>query len=279
MEDELENNIIAIFAKGKCNILELKKQKEREMQQEKIACREEIANIITAESQRKTSTNDASFKKAESEIEKKLDKREQDRIDHDKKMKALRIQQHLEDIEKDKRKKADKLEELRWAVANRIKNEEVNEDFVKSQKRYQCNKIHETRCILVKQMAENEKKRKEEREEDLSFLNSEYVDDDKYFFEYANQLIEDAKAKGRPILPLMKAIDQYKKDNFSNDPKQVPPHLESNVPIEHPCSFEDAQPKVIRNIDQAPIIKYELDELKKLNPFPQKTRSNTTLWR
>lgn len=65
------------------------------------------------------------------------------------------------------------------------------------------------RRTLLEQIAEQEEKKKMDKIEEIAWFNRtlKASSDDKRFFEYAKEVLEQAKSKGRPTYPIKKVIE------------------------------------------------------------------------
>lgn len=278
MENEIDNKIIEIFAKGKNNIADMKKEKDRQKIEEIVRMKDANAQKVFVQAADRSAEEEERLRKAVKEANDKLDQQEKDRIQRERILKAARIKQYLEDMERQKIAKAKQMEHIRWSIANRLKNEEVNQEFEKMKAQEKIKRAQEIRAVLLEQMKERKEMEQKQREQDSLCVSLTNERDDKNFMEFANVLIEDAKKKSRPILPLMRAVDKYKKASEMDVERKEPRHLKSNLPIqdkvEGTCacaaSTSTSPPK-----NNQPIIKYDLNELKQLNP---RVSPRTPLW-
>lgn len=155
--------------------------------------------------------------KAQEEIKQKMIQREvYDKI-RNKKLKEERIQAHRESLEQARKLKNREMEEKRWNIANRLKNVEVHAEFDKQKRLKIANQNKELYRNFDKQIREKEETARALREQDINYVKNNNVrnlDDDKYFMNYANVLMEDARNKGRTILPIQRAVERYRKQNY-----------------------------------------------------------------
>lgn len=250
MVDEIENKMITIFAKGN-NIAEIRKKNENEVNAEKDRLRTSIARKIFADFSDVNEKEEETYQNAVVELNAKYEKQEQNRLDHVKKMKAARIQQHLDEMEHVKQAKQRQHDQAQWELANRIKNEEVNVEYDRQRRSMETRKALVNRQFVEKQMYTNAIRT--EAKDQLQFIKETEVEDDKNFFEYANELIEEATEKKRPILPLIRVVDTYKKENGLIPQKDNLPHLKTNINVGLSKSLNENK------------IKYEINVLKRFN--------------
>lgn len=199
-------------------------------------------------------------KKAVEEFQAKLDEQEKRKIEKAKKRKAELIKAYLDEIERKKLEDEKKKEEIKWETANRLKNDEVNKEFYMLQMQDRKAKANKIRSVLDEQVREKKLRNIEEKKlRNTCNANQIAKEEDQYFMNYANQLIRNAHTKNRPVYPILHTIEQYKKRNNIGTEKVQPPHLKSNVPInKQECHYKPTL---------KPIIKYDINELKQLNPY------------
>lgn len=245
MENDIEDKIVSIFSKVN-NVEANKKENAAKIAEEKERIRQMIGRTVLAEIEEKQKAEQQSLIKAITTEKIKCSKKEQERIDNVKRIKALRVQQHLVDIENQKKKVQTENEMHRWEIANRLKNEEINIQYERKRREHAIRVSKEHRTKILKQI-----ERDNDRPDWRYDMNAEYLEDDKVFFEYANKLIEEARSKGRSVLPLIKAVEAYRKENNLNGQKEDLPHLQTNIKI----GLKDNDSR----------IRYDVHELKKLN--------------
>ena len=253
--NEIEDKIAAVFKTDRRNpiIDEVTKKRKQIVEDEKERLRVVIAGKIKKDINEKLEAEATSLSNAKLSIEMKLDQKELAKIEHAKRQKAARIQLHIEEMEQEKRLKKQQQEELQWNIANRLKNEEVNVAYDQQKRMHIAQKTLDNRTTILKQIAVNEI-RDAKRCEALRYADEINEKDDREFFRYANELVEEAKSKKRPILPLMKTIKEYKSRNNLNGQNEDLPHLRTNF------SIGLASPSSSRSL------KYNAEELKQFQP-------------
>lgn len=211
----------------------------------------EKSNLKITAAFHKPDVEEAARQKAAAELEQRHETAERSRIEHNRKMKAARIQQHLDEVERVKNMKQQKKNKAEWALANRYKNQEVNLEYDRQKYAQQQEKALALRKLLLQQI-DAQLDRSTIKDAAKIFVEETNAEDDKNFFGYANELIEEAQSKGRPLLPIIKAIDQYKKENGLIAQREDLPHLQTNINIGLPPKDGDT-------------IKYDIGDLKQLN--------------
>lgn len=253
MENEIEDKIVSIFANVN-NVEANKKENEARIAEEKERVRQIIGRKILAELEQQQKTEQDSLIKAITTDELKFTKKEQERIEQVKRTKALRIQQHIADTEKDKQMRQQEKELQQWAVANRLKNEEVNIDYERKRREHAQKLAKKHRADILRQI-----ERDNDRPDWRYDMDAEFLEDDRNFFDYANKLIEEARGKGRSVLPLVKAVEAYRRQNCLNEQKDNLPHLQTNIKIG--LKEDDTNEDVKSDAN----IKYNIHDLKKMN--------------
>lgn len=251
--DAAENKLIAAYAEGKDKLKKIQRDTINDRRKKEIHMKQSIAEQIYRDESEQINAENARIKKEEKEITEKMMQREKEKMEYAKKMKAERIEAHLRDVEWQKQLKAQKEQDFMWDKANRLKNVEVSLAYEQEKKNQKLKELNSNRTILLQQIDERVKRQREEKAiDDHEFAKNENKAEDDYFFAYANELIDDAIQKGRPVLPLRRVIGHYKTLNRLHGNRECLPHLKSNVPISKDCKF--CSP-----------IKYDIDELKMLD--------------
>lgn len=256
MENDIEDKIVAIFSNPN-NIEANKKENAAKIAEEKERIRQMIGRTVLAEIEQQQKAEHESMMKAITTDELKFSKKEQERIEHIKRIKTLRIQQHFADIANQKQKVKEEKEMHRWDIANRLKNEEINIEYERNRRAHAIKTAKEHRAKIIMQI-----ERDNDRPDWRYDMNAEYIEDDKNFFEYADKLIEEARFKGRSVLPLIKAVDAYRKQNNLNEQREDLPHLQTNIKIGLKENVDEDKIKMKQSVSK---IKYDVNELKKMN--------------
>lgn len=275
MVEELEEKIVQVYGKGSSHSIgRVMQRNERLANEDKEVLRDKLMQKITNEFE-KPAGGDlmlAALPKAMMEKQKQYEAVEQARLEHARKMKAARIQQHLNDVERAKQKQLQLQSEAQFAYATRLKNGEVNVAHARQNAQMLHHKAVEQRIVLEQQMHAN-RERKASKDAALIYANETNAADDSSFFTYADQLLKETKEKRRPILPILKAIATYKKDNSLCEQRADLPHMKTNIKIGvSDCLMEEAAVAAAASSAPQPAdpssgrsIKYEIADLKKLN--------------
>lgn len=110
--------------------------------------------------------------------------------------------------------KAQRLAEIRrFELASRLKNENANAKYAASVKRKQDEEAAELRKILLGQRDEFLAQREEELMRISACAEDPNLDDDFNYFAAAAKAMEESKAQGRPLYPIAKAAERYRREN------------------------------------------------------------------
>lgn len=244
MVDDLETKMISVVAKGNQAIADMRKRNDREQLADKTRLRSTIMTKVFDDYNDKTEKEKETLRRAVVELEEKYQRQEQAKLEKTKRLKAARIQAHLDEVEQAKQAQHKQQDEYKWDMANRFRNAEVNAAYGRQSKEELRRKQADCKAVLQQQMAQNVT-----TEQDRYVLNvyeTEHNRDDEQFLEYAQELIDAAEAKKRPILPLLRVVDKYKREN-------------GLVTEEHQSDNADG------GCASSPVIKYDRDELRRLN--------------
>lgn len=236
-EDTIENKIIEVYANGKKTIEDMKRMKAKEKADALFNRKHVLEEQLHESFMNAQKIEDQRVEKAISEEKIKLQQKDREKVEHERKMKAVRIQQHFDDIAREKVLEQEKLNEAQMDRETRNKNQQVNEDYALQLKIRKFNLAADNRKALQKQIAEKnaEKERIRNDTSERDHQIKENKEDDENFFAYADELRKDAEDKGRSLIPIGKVIKYYRKHNRLDSPIGVLPHLKSNVPIYMNC--------------------------------------------
>ncbi|TDG51040.1 hypothetical protein AWZ03_002695 [Drosophila navojoa] len=101
----------------------------------------------------------------------------------------------------------------RFQVAERLKNSQVNQRFQWCQKAKKHDDSVKLRRMLCDQQDEFLARRQEEQVRFSSCQADAYLPDDVQFFSDALDSMEAAKKSGRPVLPIARAVETYRREN------------------------------------------------------------------
>lgn len=240
MVENVETKMVSILSCGNHAISDMRKRNDREQLAEKDRMRTAIMTKVFKDFNEKSVDEQETLRQAVIEMEEKQLRQEQAKLERTKRIKAARIQAHINEMAQAKQLMQQKKDEQQWDMANRYRNEDVNAAYDKQCKdelrMKQCN----YNAVLQQQMAQNVTTSQDRFVRDV--FEETHGKDDDHFFEYAQELVDDAEAKKRPIMPLLRAVGKYKIENGL-----------------------DLVKSYTQNGCDSPVIKYERDELRRLN--------------
>ncbi|EDW00659.1 intracellular protein transport protein USO1 [Drosophila grimshawi] len=101
----------------------------------------------------------------------------------------------------------------RFEIAKRYRNEEANDNFKEHAKRAQVKVTDELRNILYGQRQQFIDQRQEELMRMTACDEDPYLMDDVEFFDGAVKMMQESQKLGRPLYPLAKAAEKYRREN------------------------------------------------------------------
>ncbi|KAG5881918.1 hypothetical protein JTB14_004476 [Gonioctena quinquepunctata] len=214
-EKELDD-VAAIYQEAKHRIECLKKAKERELQQVRVARRDAVALLVTAEVENKQKVEEERMNAAIAERDAIEEAKAKSTEEFEKKMIEERLEDRRKFMEREAAKKLKENELKKWEQLNRYKTDEIMQHCEENKKKEQWKKILEYRKVLLEQMEEDKILKAEEKKMEEYYIPK--GDDDDKFFAYADEVLEFAKKKGRSTYPVENAIMQYKKANLLYTP-------------------------------------------------------------
>ncbi|XP_067637680.1 calponin homology domain-containing protein DDB_G0272472 isoform X2 [Eurosta solidaginis] len=242
MTEEIEDRLCAVYNLGKQDIDAAKKEEETKKPTAEDQTKQEMqAQFLSCVQAKYEAAEDDRIRRDISRMQLKFTAEEQEKIRKDKAAKQARIEAYMRELQQQKEAKRRAEEEKRYEMATRFKNSELNRLFEEAQKQKGLNQIKENR-ITIKEQIEN-KLRMEEEDKELMRMACQNNDDereDKFFFEYARNLMEDAHKKQRPLYPFVKVVEQYKRDRGIDCERKTPKHLLSHINI-GTCQPGDSQ--------------------------------------
>uniref|UniRef100_A0A182M233 Trichohyalin-plectin-homology domain-containing protein n=1 Tax=Anopheles culicifacies TaxID=139723 RepID=A0A182M233_9DIPT len=232
-ESEIEDALLQIYCDGQQNIANFKqgihvnKHRFRDNSHQ-LADAIERQRAVLAQEER----NQA---RAAEEKDRIATIKEREQTEQQKQLKAARMQAHLDEIEWQRQREAEEAVLTRREYEERLRNIDVTFGFDRHKVTDKTNKTYAQRKLLLGQMVEKEVRERREADTtaELRYAREHADKENRHFLQYAQDLISDAKVKGRPILPLLKTVQSYKREHFHDfkDADVVPQHLLSRVPI------------------------------------------------
>ena len=258
-----ENEVIDVLTKvhneGRNRIKELIKSQENQSRLERMKLSEklgEMAKVRHVVENQKMLEEQKMIEAARLEKEKILDEIEKREKSKKKFLKNDRMQDYNQSLKSKEMKIALAKEEDKAYYKNRIINDIISKEYTKLRKINKIKRTMENLESLKQQAKEVRQQIRKEKEEDIKTFHKKIEEDttDQKFFECAEDLLEDAKKKNRPIKPILQVVKSYKNRHFIDIKKRTRPHEISNVPIMEVPNVESEKGKTKRRI------KYERDE-------------------
>lgn len=266
-----ENEVIDVLAKvhseGKSNVKELIKIQENESRLERIRNNAKLGHMAMQRHEaeaKKLVEEQEMIEKARLRNEEILDAIEAKAVEKKEFLKNDRMQDYEQSLVTKAARKSLRIEEEKEYFNNRIMNDVVSYEYTKMKKEMKQKRVKENLDFLKKQAKDIRVQSRQEREGDIAQFNKKIAEDtsDQKFFEYVNDLLEDAESKQRPTKPIHQVTKAYKNRHFIDIKKRTRPHEISNVPIEMEIhKIEGNKGKTKRRI------KYEKDEALMANAY------------
>uniref|UniRef100_A0A1I8NCJ4 Trichohyalin-plectin-homology domain-containing protein n=1 Tax=Musca domestica TaxID=7370 RepID=A0A1I8NCJ4_MUSDO len=231
LTDEVEDRLCCVYNAGKRQLDVLRNEQSKKIsddQQQKI--QDQVKKLTAIEDNTEAKESER-VRRDISTMQLKFTAEEQEKIRKDKAAKKARIEAYMREMEQQKEAKRRAEEEKRFEMAQRFKNEEVNQKFAEKQQQERLTKAREARDFLNKQIEENQRNKLAQKQANRTCNEEKTQQEDKFFFEYARNLIEDAQQKGRPLYPFAKAVNEYKKENDIACERKIPKHMETHISI------------------------------------------------
>lgn len=236
-----ENEVVDVLAKvhneGKNNVKVLIKQQENQAKLEKAKLEAKLGDMARVRDgieKEKLREEQKMIEKVHLQKEKILDKIEDKAKDKREFLKNDRKQDYDQSLQAAAVKKSLKKEEDKEYFKNRIMNDVVSYEYAKKKKETKEKRTMDNLNFLKQQAKELRVETKRERDDDIKEFNKKIDEDttDQKFFDYAKDLLDDAKIKNRPLKPIYQVTTAYKNLYFIDIQKRLRPHEISNVPIE-----------------------------------------------
>lgn len=111
--------------------------------------------------------------------------------------------------EKQSKTKEYEKEVERFEMLNRHKQLEVLNDYEKIKKDKNKQKTESYKKELLEQIEDNKKRFEQEREKEMNYVDTQYDDEDKGFFAYAQEITETLKNKGLEVFPVERVVQVF----------------------------------------------------------------------
>jgi len=231
MLEEIEQVQCDIHNKAKGHLEQLKRDRAKQRVEQRIQRNEKLAKEL-APRLHYSAREDEERHKRQLEEMRKVHSAEQakKRVSREQAKNArLAVQREEEELARRMRQKA--AEDRKEAEKLRLQNDLTNVQFMQQQRQEHLQRIRELRRELDDQV----KKRIEEETRPGTNYNREAqleeLREDAFFFDYARQLMDEAKAKGCPLKPFIRAVGQYKNDNRIGAEIRIPRHMITRLPM------------------------------------------------
>uniref|UniRef100_A0A182VZ80 Trichohyalin-plectin-homology domain-containing protein n=1 Tax=Anopheles minimus TaxID=112268 RepID=A0A182VZ80_9DIPT len=232
-ESEIEDALLQIYCDGQQNIasfrqdIHVNKHRFRDNSHQLTDAIERQRAVLAQEERNQA--------RAAEEKDRIATIKEREQTEQQKQLKAARMQAHLDEIEWQRQREAEEAVLTRREYEERLRNIDVTFGFDRHKVTDKTHKTYAQRKLLLGQMVEKEVRERREADTtaELRYAREHADKENRHFLQYAQDLISDAKVKGRPILPLLKTVQSYKREHFHDfkDADVVPQHLLSRVPI------------------------------------------------
>ncbi|XP_062700985.1 trichohyalin-like [Aedes albopictus] len=282
-EAAIEETVNQIYNDGQRAIAE--KRKEIHVNKHKFRDNTRLLQDSVEREKQLLEEEERNREKAVQDKNAKADEIERETMEKRKQIKAARIKAHLEEMEWQKKKEQEKAFLERKEMADRLKNVDVTFGFDRRKVTDKTYKTHAQRKLLLDQADEIEAREKQEADTraELEYMRNSAEKENNHFLKYADELISDAKAKNRPVLPLLKTVENYKREHYFDFKEKnfVPRHLVSRVPINNKFATEQQQiqcipdPAIIEMTPPMPPIRirYDPEQLRTMNPYKNGRRT------
>lgn len=266
-EHEVIDVLAKVHSEGKSRVKELIKEQEKRGKLERIKLIEKLG--VMAKERHEAGIEllvdeQRAIEKVRQQKELLQDERELQAKDKKEFLKNDRMQDYEQSLKTAQVKKDILKEEDREYFKTRTINDKVSLEYSKIKKQLKEKKIMENLDFLKQQAKELRVNTRQERADEIKEFNQKIADDttDQKFFEYANDLLDDAQIKNRPTKPIHQVTKHYKNRHFIDIQKRTRPHEISNVPIDMVIqTAEGNKGKTKRRI------KYEKDEKLMTNAY------------
>lgn len=266
MADKMQEHLNTIYLEGKEKQVEIVTEQQKmiagEQKQRQEMGREKVAKIIESSAEEEKAQEEKILANAADDYQQQLLARDRAEVERKKKLKAQRIQFHLEEMAAEKKRKELQERQSQEAVDNRLTNEDVSREFAKEQREKRFKEARDLRIQLSKQWEERKENERAIKEGVQLFTNRQcdFSRDHKDFVGYAKEAVMVAKEKNWPMEPFVRAINTYGRENFVEE-RPLLPHLETR----HPAVYYDRK-EMPKDNDKA-VIRYNMQQLRALNPI------------
>uniref|UniRef100_A0A1B6CVX9 Trichohyalin-plectin-homology domain-containing protein n=1 Tax=Clastoptera arizonana TaxID=38151 RepID=A0A1B6CVX9_9HEMI len=190
---------------------------------------------VAAVFEEKETAENERIRKAVNEREaKENERRAKTKAYHDKLIKEIQDERKAYILREKERERQEK-EMLKWSMMQRFKSTEINNRFNEKIKEEKQERMKNNRAIWDKQVEEKATFIAEEKIMDVEAVQKAaecWNLEDQQFLEYAEKELEESQNKGRPLLPMQRYIQEYKKQVGLDFPRKQHHMWQSKVPID-----------------------------------------------
>lgn len=209
--------------------------REKMQQHRQSAYRERLATKLFESLPDITISEEKCYQTAVKDYAKKWDEQEQKQHEHVQKLREERLAYHIKEMDAIKQLKEKLQHECKIDKAKQKFNDKIDLAFHRQQHADRAQKAVQLRQFIKQQIELEKKARHDEmtvnRIETTRAIESDAQNDDRHFFDHAQKLLSAAKAKGIPLHPLRKAIDEYTAKNALLPQSDELPHIKSQIDI------------------------------------------------
>jgi len=231
MLEEIEQVQCDIHNKAKGHLEQLKRDRAKQRVEQRIRRNEKLAKELAPRLHYSAREDEERHKRQLEEMRKVHSAEQAKRRESREEAKNARLAVQREEEELARRMRQKAAEDRKEAEKLRLQNDLTNVQFMKQQRQEHLQRIRELRRDLDDQV----KKRIEEETRPGTNYNREAqleeLREDAFFFDYARQLMDEAKAKGCPLKPFIRAVGQYKNDNRIGAEIRIPRHMITRLPM------------------------------------------------
>ncbi|XP_066153089.1 meiosis-specific nuclear structural protein 1-like [Euwallacea fornicatus] len=216
-EKELDE-VVQIYRDTKYKIDCMKQDQVQEMQNQAIKRSEKIAAMVIAGQTDRSEEAKKTIKKAIVENETAEITKLKVRAVFKEKMKQEQFKDREEMLTRQAEKKKKEHELRKWELQNRYQSNESMQKYEELKKKQHLNAVLAYRMDLLDQMEEQRQEKQQNKEIDEAMDIARTQEGHERFFQYADEVLELAKNKGRNTIPIQRVITRYIKDlNVKSD--------------------------------------------------------------
>lgn len=223
--------------------------------------KEQVGEILRRAGEAQEENEALVERNAAEELRRQLEAKERAEVERKKRLKAQRIQIHIEEMQAEKQRKEEREKERKEEVKERLENDQVTREFAREQKLKRTQQAAELRSKLAAQWEEKCQTEREIKAGVQLFSNRQcdFSRDHRDFVRFAGDALQVARQRELPVQPFVKAIESYSRENFVEE-KPLLPHLRVCQP---PVYYDRPE---LPAINDKETIRYNIEQLKSLNP-------------